>query len=323
MNSGIETNKVSPLTSTSLSYRYMLATRLLAYKPRCASHYYRSSSFVFFAALAIISHTRPLIHFASFAAVVSELRANSSGMSEASSDDSGQDRRRRRVRAREEPAAIELPAPPEVTTSPEDLRSTLQARVTRPETVPCTTPTEPWRDEEPEDLDEDVTHLTTATNNRRRPDNVERAVRRVKQCIHGRRYRPRTIWEFPTKTKFLTSVRIYLERRNLRENDEAGYASQWYACGDIAAQLLAEAFIINNCLRELAREQAGSYLASSLQAGIVSAQDLLSKLRSETKNHNTKSSATTAPELNNRKEKLILLADKLWELKDCINSIIY
>ena len=76
MNSGIETNKVSPLTSTSLSYRYMLATRLLAYKPRCASHYYRSSSFVFFAALAIISHTRPLIHFASFAAFGTRRRTN-------------------------------------------------------------------------------------------------------------------------------------------------------------------------------------------------------------------------------------------------------
>ena len=239
-------------------------------------------------------------------------------MSETSSESSGQDRRRRRVRAREEPAATETPAPPEVTPAPEDLRSTLQARVGRPENVP-----ELWHDEAPEDLEEDVTHLTSATNTRRRPDNVERAVRRVKQCIRGRRYRPRTIWEFPTKTKFLTSVRIYLERRNLRENDEAGYACQWYACGDIAAQLLAEAFIVNNCLRELAREQAGSYLASSLQAGIVSAQDLLSKLRSETKNHNTKSSATTAPELNNRKEKLIVLADKLWELKDCINSIIY
>ena len=68
MYSGIETNKVSPLTSMSLSYRDVLATRLQAYKPRCASHYYHSSSFVFFAALAIISHSRPLIHFASFGA---------------------------------------------------------------------------------------------------------------------------------------------------------------------------------------------------------------------------------------------------------------
>ena len=59
---------LSPLTSMSLSYREVLATRLLVYMVRCASHYYCSSSFVFFVALTIISHTRPLIHFASFAA---------------------------------------------------------------------------------------------------------------------------------------------------------------------------------------------------------------------------------------------------------------
>ena len=39
---------------------------------------------MFFAALAITSHTRPLVHFADLAAVVSELRTNSSGMSETS-----------------------------------------------------------------------------------------------------------------------------------------------------------------------------------------------------------------------------------------------
>ena len=59
MISGIETNKVAPLTSTSLSYLDVLSTRLLAYKPQCASHYYRSSSFVFFAREA--SHPLPIL----------------------------------------------------------------------------------------------------------------------------------------------------------------------------------------------------------------------------------------------------------------------
>ena len=43
MLSGIETNQVSPLTSTSLSYRDVLATRLLVYLHRCISHFHRSS----------------------------------------------------------------------------------------------------------------------------------------------------------------------------------------------------------------------------------------------------------------------------------------
>ena len=68
MLSGIETYKVSPLTSMSLGYCDVLATRLLVYQHRCTSHFYRSSSFVFFAALVNILHTRPLIHFASFVA---------------------------------------------------------------------------------------------------------------------------------------------------------------------------------------------------------------------------------------------------------------
>ena len=91
----------------------------------------------------------------------------------------------------------------------------------------------------------------------------EDCLRRIRSALHYRCYW-HSIWVYETKTPWVSSIPAYFERRAFREWEEHGHTLQWYATGEVAAQLLIEAVSLRNLAQEIHINAAGKFLTSAL-----------------------------------------------------------
>ena len=170
---------------------------------------------------------------------------------------------------------------------------------------------------------------------RRRPDDQNAApgpkrqarqedcIRRVRSAVHCRRFRPKSIWDYETKAPWVSAIPAYFERRALRENNEQGHSLQWYATGEIAAQLLTEAVSLLNLAQEIRSNSAGRFLTTALTNAAGQVEITIPTLRNEVARHfDKKNDKGPIVDLGPRQKKLTVVASRLYDLKDCISSII-
>ena len=151
----------------------------------------------------------------------------------------------------------------------------------------------------------------------------EDCLRRLRSALHCRRYRPKSIWDYETKTPWVSSIPAYFERRAFREWEEQGHTLQWYATGEIAAQLLTEAVSLRNLAQEIRINAAGKFLTSALATALGHVDVIIPALRNEVAKHfDKKNDKGLVVDLSPRQKKLSIIASRLYDLKDCISSIV-
>ena len=151
----------------------------------------------------------------------------------------------------------------------------------------------------------------------------EDCLRRIRSALHCRRYRPKSIWDYETKTPWVSSIPAYFERRAFREWEEQGHTLQWYATGEIAAQLLTEAVSLKNLAHEIRINAAGKFLTTALATALGHVEVIIPALRNEVAKHfDKKSDKGLVVDLSPRQKKLSIIASRLYDLKDCISSIV-